>query len=136
MRNSAFIAALCGLAATGVPAAAGGLETIRTDGPTGFHDGPGFDRPLLGDLEPGTGVQVTGCLSAFDWCRVIVAGLPGWLPADRLVFEKQGRTVSVASDGRSLGIPVVGAGRASSTPQAGEAVPVPPGPGVAAQPGK
>lgn len=136
MRNATLIAALCGCVATGVPAAAAGLETIRTAGPTGFHDGPGFDRPLLGDVEPGTGVQVTGCLSAFDWCRVIVAGLPGWLPADRLVFEKGGRTVSVATDGRSLGIPVVGAGRTSSMAPTGEAVPVAPGPGVAAQPGK
>lgn len=95
------------VAGPGFPAAAGEGGAVRVLAPAYAYDGPGADRGRLGPAAAGAPVQVTSCLPDFTWCRVVLAGLPGWMDARRLGFDRDGRTATVADEGRALGIPVL-----------------------------
>jgi uncharacterized protein YraI len=106
------------------PLATASGGTVRAASGALVHQGPGPAAPADPVVE-GAGIQVTGCLAARDWCRVIVDGLPGWMEGRRLLFEVGGRTVTVAEHGARLEIPVITPG---SMPPGGRAVDVaPPG---------
>jgi uncharacterized protein YraI len=126
------IHAMIGLASLVVAAlVAGPASALTAYSPTGHlnvRSGPGFQYPVVGQMQPNVPAAVSGCIADYTWCGVAVGGLTGWASAEYLVTKAGSKLTNLQVAGAELGIPVVApAGVASvvATPPVGAMVAVP-----------
>jgi len=126
------LASLLGAALVAGPALA-----VTASSPTGHlnvRSGPGFQYPVVGQMQANVPAQVTGCVSDYSWCAVALAGgVTGWASAPYLVTSAAGQPKNLQVAGAQLGIPTitpVNTGTVVATPPVGAMVPVPPNVGV------
>ncbi len=130
--------AVIGLASLlGAAMVAGPALAVTASSPTGHlnvRSGPGFQYPVVGQMQANVPAQVTGCVSDYSWCAVALAGgVTGWASAPYLVTSAAGQPKNLQVAGAQLGIPTitpVNTGTVVATPPVGAMVPVPPNVGV------
>lgn len=104
--------------------------------PTGHlnvRSGPGFQYPVVAQMQANTRFPVTGCIQDYSWCSVVVGNVSGWASAPYLVTDAGGRPTNLQVSGAQLGIPIVvptGVAAVVATPPVGAMVPVAPAVGV------
>jgi uncharacterized protein YraI len=111
--------------------ASSALAVVAVYSPTGHlnvRSGPGFQYPVVAQMDANTRFPVTGCLQDYSWCSVVVNNVPGWASAPYLVTEAGGKPTNLQVSGAQLGIPIVVA------PVTGAAVVATPPVGVVAVP--
>jgi len=100
LRTCSWIAAAALWAALALPgtAVARVITVAYTNGPgdTIIWAGPADYYPVVARLDPGTQVNIFGCLPTGDWCRAGVQGIPGWVRTGRLEFAYGGDWVLVS----------------------------------------
>ena len=69
--------------------------------------GPDSSYPSVVGLRAGTPVGIEGCVDGWSWCDVTTGADRGWVSANYLQEEYQGRRVLVPQYGVQIGIPVV-----------------------------
>jgi len=69
--------------------------------------GPDVSYPRVLRLQAGTPVTIEGCVDGWTWCDVWVGEDRGWVAADYLQEEYDGRRVYVPTYGMRIGIPIV-----------------------------
>ena len=97
-----FVASLCVLAASAANAGDGYVS-----GDVEMHAGPDPTYPTVARVNTGTPVSIQGCVKNWSWCDVVTAQDRGWVAADFLEEDYQGRRVVVPAFGVQAGIPVV-----------------------------
>jgi len=70
--------------------------------------GPDSSYPRVVRLHGGTTVEIEGCVDDLSWCDVSDGEDRGWVSANYLQEEYEGRRVLVPSYGVRIGIPIVG----------------------------
>lgn len=75
--------------------------------PVHMRAGPAIGYPAVALLPPGVDVQVFGCEQGYGWCDVQAGPNRGWIAAGYLQMPAAGGTVVIASDGVTLGIPII-----------------------------
>ena len=93
MMRRSWIAAAAFCAALVLPtlAAAQTLAYATYDGYTNVRAGPSTRYQVIAQLEPGTAVDVLGCLETRAWCQILVDDLEGWVYSRRLEFDYSGQ---------------------------------------------
>ena len=133
--------AMIGLAALlGVALVSGPALAVTAYSPTGHlnvRSGPGFQFPVVSQIQTNVPVEITGCVSDYSWCSVALpGGVTGWASAPYLVTKATGQPKNMSVVGAQLGIPVVVPVNTGSnvvaTPPVGAMVAVPPTVGVVA----
>ncbi|MGA8690471.1 MAG: DUF1236 domain-containing protein [Methyloceanibacter sp.] len=115
---------------------AGPASAVTAYSPTGHlnvRSGPGFQYPVVGEMQQNVPAAVTGCISNYTWCGVAIGGVTGWASAEYLVTDAGGKLTNLQVSGAQLGIPIVvpeGVGEVVATPPVGAMVAVPPAVGV------
>jgi uncharacterized protein YraI len=117
---------------------AGPALAVTAVSPTGHlnvRSGPGFQYPVVGQIQANVPAQITGCVTDYSWCAVALpSGATGWASAPYLVTNAAGQPKNLQVAGAQLGIPTitpVNTGAAVvATPPVGQMVPVPPSVGV------
>ena len=100
--------------------------------PTGHlnvRSGPGFQYPVVAQMQQNVPAAVTGCIQDYSWCGVAVGGVTGWASAPYLVTDAAGKPTNLQVSGAQLGIPIVvptGVGAVVATPPVSALVAVPP----------
>jgi uncharacterized protein YraI len=127
------LASLFGAALGATPALA--VTAYSPTGHLNVRSGPGFQYPVVDQIQANTPAQITGCVTDYSWCAVALAGgATGWASAPYLVTKAEGTPKNLQVAGAQLGIPTitpVNTGAAVvATPPVGEMVPVPPSVGV------
>ena len=108
------------------------LAVVAVYSPTGHlnvRSGPGFQYPVVAQMDANTRFPVTGCLQDYSWCSVVVGSVTGWASAPYLVTEAGGKPTNLQVSGAQLGIPIVvptGVAAVVATPPVGAMVAVPP----------
>lgn len=109
------------------------LAVVAVYSPTGHlnvRSGPGFQYPVVAQMDANTRFPVTGCLQDYSWCSVVVGNTPGWASAPYLVTDAGGKPTNLQVSGAQLGIPIVVApvtgAAVVATPPVGAMVPVAP----------
>jgi uncharacterized protein YraI len=109
------------------------LAVVAVYSPTGHlnvRSGPGFQYPVVAQMDANTRFPVTGCLQDYSWCSVVVNNVPGWASAPYLVTDAGGKPTNLQVSGAQLGIPMVVApvtgAAVVATPPVGAMVPVAP----------
>jgi uncharacterized protein YraI len=69
--------------------------------------GPDSGYPDVAMLYAGTPVVIEGCVDGWSWCDVINGDSRGWMPANYLQQEYEGRRVLIPEYGVRIGIPVI-----------------------------
>ena len=69
--------------------------------------GPDSGYPDVAMLYAGTPVVIEGCVDGWSWCDVINGDYRGWMPANYLQQEYEGRRVLIPEYGVRIGIPVI-----------------------------
>ena len=69
--------------------------------------GPDVAYPVVAILGAGSPVEVTGCVSDYQWCDVIFGDSRGWVFARTLQYVYQSRRVPLYEYGATLGLPIV-----------------------------
>ncbi len=69
--------------------------------------GPSPDYPAVAGLEPGTPVEVYGCVSGWEWCDVSFQGVRGWFDGQLLAYPYEGERVPIFDYGPRIGLPVI-----------------------------
>ncbi|HSE11642.1 MAG TPA: hypothetical protein VLB69_03315 [Rudaea sp.] len=69
--------------------------------------GPDMGYPGVVGLSAGTPVGIEGCVDGWSWCDVTTGMDRGWVPANYLQEEYEGRRVFVPAYGVQIGIPIV-----------------------------
>ena len=69
--------------------------------------GPDVSYPRVVRLHAGTPVTIEGCVDGWTWCDVWVGDERGWVAADYLQEEYEGRRVYVPTYGMRIGIPII-----------------------------
>jgi uncharacterized protein YraI len=69
--------------------------------------GPDSGYPGVVGLRAGTPVGIEGCVDGWSWCDVTTGVDRGWVPANYLQEEYEGRRVLVPAYGVQIGIPIV-----------------------------
>jgi uncharacterized protein YraI len=126
-------ASLLGAAFLAGPASA--LTAVSPTGHLNVRSGPGFQYPVVGQIQANVPAQITGCVTDYSWCAVALpSGATGWASAPYLVTNAAGQPKNLQVAGAQLGIPTitpVNTGAAVvATPPVGQMVPVPPSVGV------
>lgn len=118
---------------------ASAMAVVAVYSPTGHlnvRSGPGFQYPVVAQMDANTRFPVTGCLQDYSWCSVVVGNTPGWASAPYLVTDAGGKPTNLQVSGAQLGIPIVIAPATGAavvaTPPVGAMVPVAPAVGVVA----
>jgi uncharacterized protein YraI len=75
--------------------------------PVHMRAGPAIEYPAVALLPPGVDVQVFGCEQGYGWCDVQAGPNRGWIAAGYLQMPATGGTVVIASNGVTLGIPII-----------------------------
>src|SRR6186713_1886764 len=86
------------------------LAVVAVYSPTGHlnvRSGPGFQYPVVAQMDANTRFPVTGCLQDYSWCSVVVNNVPGWASAPYLVTDAGGKPTNLQASGAELGIPIV-----------------------------
>ena len=110
------------------------LAVVAVYSPTGHlnvRSGPGFQYPVVAQMDANTRFPVTGCLQDYSWCSVVVGSVTGWASAPYLVTDAGGKPTNLQVSGAQLGIPIVvptGVAAVVATPPVGAMVAVPPPP--------
>src|SRR4029079_12892940 len=73
-------------------------------GDVNLKAGPDPDYPSVADLRAGTSVSVMGCVRNYSWCDVASRGERGWVAAEFLEEDYQGRRVRIVEYGVTIGI--------------------------------
>jgi uncharacterized protein YraI len=127
------IAALAGAGLAASPAAA--LMAYAT-AHLNLRSGPGFQYPVVGQVQYKSPAEVTGCILDFSWCSVNVGGVSAWASAQYLTTNVDGVIETINTTGAVLGIPVVVApdtgAAVVATPPVGVVTPVAPAVGLVA----
>jgi uncharacterized protein YraI len=126
-------ASLLGAAFLAGPALA--LTAVSPTGHLNVRSGPGFQYPVVGQIQANVPAQITGCVTDYSWCAVALpSGATGWASAPYLVTTAAGQPKNLQVAGAQLGIPTitpVNTGAAVvATPPVGDMVPVPQSVGV------
>jgi uncharacterized protein YraI len=124
------LASLVGAALIAGPALA---LTAYAPGHLNVRSGPGFQYPVVGEMQPNVPSEISGCVADYSWCGVAAGGLTGWASAEYLVTGAGGQLKNLKVAGAQLGIPVVvptGVGQVVATPPVGAMVAVAPTIGV------
>lgn len=126
------LASLVGAALIAGPASA----VVTAYSPTGHlnvRSGPGFQYPVVAQMQANAPAAISGCIADYSWCGVAIGGVTGWASAQYLVTSAGGKPTNLQVSGFQLGIPVVvptGVGAVVATPPVGVMVAVPPTVGV------
>ena len=121
------LASLVGAALLAAPA----LAVVAAFSPTGhlnIRSGPGFQYPVVAQMQANAPSPVTGCIQDYSWCSVVVGNVTGWASAPYLVTEAGGKPTNLQVSGAQLGIPIVvpaAVGAVVATPPLGVVVPTP-----------
>ena len=99
--------AIAALALCGLPALASAEEAYTVRG-VNLRAGPDVGYPRVEYVPAGEPVDVVGCLEDYSWCDVIAADERGWIAADFLEYEYDGRRVLIPEYGPQLGFGIVG----------------------------
>lgn len=99
---STAILGCCALATASAFAGEGYLVTNVT-----LRAGPDSGYPGVVGLRAGTPVGIEGCVDGWSWCDVTTGVDRGWVPANYLQEEYEGRRVLVPAYGVQIGIPIV-----------------------------
>jgi Protein of unknown function (DUF1236)/Bacterial SH3 domain len=97
------------------------------------RSGPGFQYPVVAQMQANAPAPVTGCIQDYSWCSVALGGVSGWASAPYLVTDAGGKPTNLQVSGAQLGIPIVvpaAVGAVVATPPVGAMVPVAPAVGV------
>ncbi len=126
-------ASLLGAALVAGPASA--VTAVSPTGHLNVRSGPGFQYPVVGQIQANVPAQITGCVSDYSWCAVTLpSGATGWASAPYLVTSAAGQPKNLQVAGAQVGIPTitpVNTGAAVvATPPVGDMVPVPQSIGV------
>jgi uncharacterized protein YraI len=129
------LAALLGVATVTTPALA--VTAYSPTGHLNVRSGPGFQFPVVSQIQTNVPVEITGCVSDYSWCSVALpGGVTGWASAPYLVTKAAGQPKNMSVVGAQLGIPVVVPVNTGSnvvaTPPVGAMVPVAPTVGIVA----
>jgi uncharacterized protein YraI len=126
MQTMIGLAALLGAAMLAGPASA--LTAFSPTGHLNVRSGPGFQYPVVNQMQANVPAEVTGCVSDYSWCAVALpGGTTGWASSPYLVTKAAGTPKNLSVVGAQLGIPVVvptGVGLVVATPPVGAMVPV------------
>jgi len=129
--------AMIGLASlVGAALIAGPASALTAYSPTGhlnMRSGPGFQYPVVGQMEPNVPAAISGCVADYTWCGVAIGGVTGWASAEYLVTSAGGKLTNLQVSGAQLGIPIVvaeGVAGVVATPPVGAMVAVLPTVGV------
>ena len=131
MRAMIGLASLVGAALVAGPASA--LTAYSPTGHLNVRSGPGFQYPVVAQMEPNVPAAISGCVANYTWCGVAFGGLTGWASAEYLVTDAGGKLTNLQVSGAELGIPIVvpeGVGEVVATPPVGAMVAVPPSVGL------
>lgn len=101
--RSAFLAGAVLLAGSALAQA----QNAYTSRAANVRAGPDRTYPLVAQLAPGTGVDVSGCLSDWSWCDVGFDDTHGWVYAPSLSYVYQGSRVPFYAYAPSFGLPVI-----------------------------
>ncbi|KVF79322.1 peptide-binding protein [Burkholderia sp. FL-7-2-10-S1-D7] len=108
--SNTIIRSLCvvlfGIAA--VPGVADAQSSAYTNSAAEIYAGPAPDYPVVAQVQPGTALDVFGCLSDYSWCDVALPGVRGWIDAEQLDYPYQGNYVPLLEYGAIIGVPVTG----------------------------
>ncbi len=69
--------------------------------------GPDSGYPSVARLRAGTSIQIEGCVDDWSWCEVNNGYERGWVAANYIQEEYEGRRVYVPEYGVRIGIPIV-----------------------------
>jgi uncharacterized protein YraI len=69
--------------------------------------GPDSSYPRVEYVRAGEPVEVVGCLEDYSWCDVIAYDERGWVRADYIEYEYEGRRVLVPEYGPQIGLSIV-----------------------------
>jgi uncharacterized protein YraI len=111
---------------------AGPASALTAFSPTGHlnvRSGPGFQYPVVAQMQQNAPAAVTGCIQDYSWCSVAVGGVAGWASAPYLVTDAGGKPTNLQVSGAQLGIPIVvptGVTSVVATPPVGAMVAVAP----------
>ena len=120
------LASLISVALIAGPASA--LNAFSPTGHLNVRSGPGFQYPVVGQMQQNVPAAVTGCIQDYSWCSVALGGVTGWASAPYLVTDAGGKPANLQVSGAQLGIPIVlptGVGAVVATPPVGAMVPTP-----------
>lgn len=125
--------AMIGLASlVGAALIASSASALTAYSPTGHlnvRSGPGFQYPVVAQIQANAPAAVTGCIADYTWCGVAIGGVTGWASGPYLVTSAGGKLTNLQVSGAQLGIPIVvatGVGAVVATPPVGAMVAVPP----------
>jgi uncharacterized protein YraI len=126
-------ASLLGAALVTGPASA--VTAVSPTGHLNVRSGPGFQYPVVGQIQANVPAQITGCVSDYSWCAVALqGGATGWASAPYLVTKAEGTPKNLQVAGAQIGIPTITPVNTGSavvaTPPVGDMVPVPASVGV------
>jgi len=82
-------------------------ENAVTTDSTSVRAGPDSAYPEVAELDPGTPVQVMGCLDDWSWCDVAFEDMRGWLYSPDITYEYEGGYVPFYAYAPAFGLPVV-----------------------------
>jgi uncharacterized protein YraI len=106
MKASTWLQILVGGAALAVSTVTFAQNAETTDS-AGVYAGPDSSYPEVGQLDPGTPIQVMGCLNDWSWCDVAFQDNRGWVYSPDISYGYQGGYVPLYSYAPALGISVV-----------------------------
>jgi len=100
------LAALLGVALVSGPAAA--VTAYSPTGHLNVRSGPGFQFPVVSQIQAKVPAEITGCVSDYSWCSVALpGGTTGWASGPYLVTSATGTPKNLQVAGASLNIPIV-----------------------------
>jgi uncharacterized protein YraI len=106
MRHIILLAAFSLMLTLSAPARAVDSFTMQED--MGLRAGPGTNYRLLTIFpEPGTKLELHGCIHTYRWCHVSANGLRGWIRAKHLSIPQSGHNNRVELYGHQLRVPVL-----------------------------
>ena len=89
---------------------AGPASALTAYSPTGYlnvRSGPGFQYPVVAQMEPNVPAGISGCIANYTWCSVAAGGQTGWTSAEYLVTDAGGKLTNLQVSGAQLGVPIV-----------------------------
>jgi len=100
-------AAFCAALVLPTLTAAQTIAYATYDGYTNVREGPSTRYQIIAQLDPGTEVDVLGCLETRAWCQILIDDFEGWVYARRLEFDYSGERYVVPDYYAYFGAPFV-----------------------------